>query len=129
MTKMTYVQALENALTLVTDAETRDKLTALRDQLVKRNSAPSKPTKVQVANEGVKATILATLDNADKPLTVTEVQEANADLAALSNQKVSALLAQMVAAGAVVKTVEKRKSYFAPADCDGVQALPHEITV
>lgn len=116
MTKMTYVQALENALTLVTDAETREKLTALRDQLVKRNSAPAKPTKVQVANEGVKATILAALANAGKPLTVTEVQEANADLAALSNQKVSALLAQMVAAGAVVKTVEKRKSYFAPAE-------------
>lgn len=125
MTKMTYVQALENALTLVTDVETRDKLTALRDQLVKRNSAPSKPTKVQVANEGVKATILAALTNAGRPLTVTEVQDTDADLAALSNQKVSALLTQMIAAGVVVKTVDKRKSYFAPAACD---ALSDEIT-
>ena len=47
-----------------------------------------------------------------KPVTVTELQEANEDMANYSNQKLSALLRMLVNAGRIVKTIDKKKSYF-----------------
>ena len=40
------------------------------------------------------------------------MQAFSADLAVYTNQKLSALLTQMKSEGTVVKTVEKKKSYF-----------------
>jgi hypothetical protein len=37
-------------------------------------------------------------------------------LGGLSNQRVSALLRQLVESGEVVKTIDKKKSYFAVAE-------------
>ena len=115
MTKMTYVEALNIALTAVADnAEVTKKLTALREQIAKRNSTENrKPTKAQVANEALKAQVVEVLDTT--PRTVTEVMALSDALGALSNQKVSALLNALVEDGKVVKTTEKRKSYFALA--------------
>lgn len=115
MEKMTYVAALNYVLENVTDLPeaVADKLTALRDQTEKRNSAERKPTKAQLANEGLKAKVAEVL-TAD-PATVTELMARDADLGALSNQKVSALVNALVDEGKAVKTVEKRKSYFARA--------------
>lgn len=115
MTKMTYVEALNIALTAVADnAEVTEKLTALREQIAKRNSTENrKPTKAQVANEALKAQVLELVDTT--PRTVTEIMALSDEISALSNQKVSALLNALVDAGAVVKTTEKRKSYFARA--------------
>ena len=93
--------------------EVVEKLTALRDQTEKRNSAERKPTKAQLANEGLKAKVAEVL-TAD-PATVTEIMARDAELATLSNQKVSALVNALVDEGKAVKTVEKRKSYFARA--------------
>jgi hypothetical protein len=114
MTKMTYVNALDVAIVAVADnAEVAEKLTALRAQIAKKNTAERKPTKTQVANEGIKETIMATLG--DEPMTISDIQDANEELAELSNQKVSALLSDLVNAGKVVRTVVKRKAYFARA--------------
>lgn len=113
MKTLTYVDALNFAIQNLTDADVVAKLTALRDQTAKRNSAERKPTKVQVANEALKATILSALTA--EPATCTEVMAKHPDLATLSNQKVSALLNALVEDGKVTKTVEKRKSYFALA--------------
>jgi predicted transcriptional regulator len=44
--------------------------------------------------------------------TVTEIQKEVAECAELSNQRVSALLRQMVADGVVIRTEDKRKAYF-----------------
>lgn len=80
--------------------------------LAKKNSYKSdKPTKAQVENEGIKSQILAVMENEPNRLfTATEIVKAvNPEL---SNQRVSALLRQMVEAGTVVKTIDKRKSYF-----------------
>ena len=46
---------------------------------------------------------------------LTEIQAKSAVLSELSNQRVSALLRQMIEAGEVVKTTDKKKSYFALA--------------
>ena len=115
MKNITYVEALNIALTAVADnAEVTEKLTALRDQIAKRNSTENrKPTKAQVANEELKAHVLTVVDTT--PRTVTEVMALSDTLSALSNQKVSALLNALTDEGKVTKTVEKRKSYFALA--------------
>ena len=111
MEKMTYVTALNFAIANLTDAAVVEKLTALRDQQIKRNSSERKPTKVQIENERLKGFVFEALG--DKPQTVTEIMATSAELSDLSNQKVSALVNALVDEGKAVKTVEKRKSYFA----------------
>ena len=78
--------------------------------LAKKNASGGerKPTATQRANEGVKEEILAVLS--DEAVTVTEiVKSLEADY---TNQKISALLRQLIADGKVEKVVDKRKSLF-----------------
>lgn len=110
---MTYAQALENAIAVV-DSETAEKLTALKAQLAKKRSASSsKPTKTQIANEGVKAEILEALAHVSEPLTVSEIIALMPN--EYTNQKISALLRQLREAGKVEKFVDKKVSRFALA--------------
>ena len=84
------------------------------DLLAKKNSAEKKPTAQQVANDGIKDAILDGM--ADNRLyTITEIQKEIAECAELSNQRVSALVRQLVADGQVVRTEDKRKAYFSKA--------------
>ena len=78
----------------------------------KKGSANSKKEEEQKV---VMNLIRDTLTVAEKPLTVTGLQQANTELFVLSNQKVSAMLKKMVDNGEVVKTVEKKVSYFSLA--------------
>ena len=96
----TYVAYLENELALL-DKKARNK----------------KATKTQEENVGIKATILEVLAIIGSG-TVTDIQNGNAELSALSNQKVSALVRQLVESGKVVKTVEKKKSIFSLAESE-----------
>ena len=84
-------------------------------ELLDKKASNKKATKTQKANVGIKSTILAILEGA-KPMTVTEMQGASAELGELSNQKVSALVRQLVEAGEVVKTIDKKVSRFSLAD-------------
>ena len=84
-------------------------------ELLDKKASNKKATKTQEANVGIKSTILAILEGA-KPMTVTEMQGASAELGELSNQKVSALVRQLVDAGEVVKTIDKKVSRFSLAD-------------
>ena len=109
MTKLTYSQALEVAINAV-DGEVAEKLKALKASIDKKNASKGerKPTATQKANVGIKEEILVVL--ADGAKTVTEV--AKALDGELSNQKVSALLRQLIADGKVERFEEKRKAYF-----------------
>ena len=79
--------------------------------LAKKNASEKKPTAQQVANEGLKQTILNVLTENGGLMTVTDIQKSCEELAELSNQRISALLRQMV--GVSVERVEdKRKAYF-----------------
>lgn len=79
--------------------------------LNKKNSAPRKPTAKQIANETYKARILAGMG--DEPMTASAITKAVfADEPDVKVQKVSALLKQLVEDNALIKTVEKRVSYF-----------------
>ena len=84
-------------------------------ELLDKKASNKKATKTQEANIGIKATILAVLGSG-KSMTVTEMQGASAELGELSNQKVSALVRQLVEVGKVVKTIDKKVSRFSLAD-------------
>lgn len=105
MTKLTYTVALDVAINAVSDEAIKEKLTALKGQIEKKNSADRKPTKAQVANDALKGEIVAALT---ERMTATEV----AERFEISNQKASALLTALVKAGSVERTVDKRKAYF-----------------
>lgn len=88
------------------------------EQVNKKNAggADRKPTKTQVANEGIKVDILSALSAVGKPATIGELCKVSPALAVYSNQKISALLTQLGKSGEVVRTEVKGKAHFALAD-------------
>ena len=96
----TYVEYLENELALLD-----------------KKASNKKATKTQEENVGIKATILEVLATIGSG-TVTDIQNGNEELSALSNQKVSALVRQLVESGDVVKTTDKKKSIFSLAESE-----------
>ena len=110
MTKITYIDALNAALTCDLSDEIKEKLTALKEQLTKRNTAKSgKPTKTQRENVEVKERIREYLTHTLQGLRAGEI----AKELDLSCQKVSALLKQMKDEGVVVtREGEKRTTLF-----------------
>ena len=95
-----YVAYLENELALL-DKKAQNK----------------KATKTQEQNVGIKATILKVLATIGSG-TVTDIQNGNEELSTLSNQKVSALVRQLVESGEVVRTTDKKKSIFSLAESE-----------
>lgn len=81
-------------------------------ELLNRKAQNKKATKVQEANVGLKALIVDVLNEKGVAMTVTEIQSANAELGAFSNQKVSALVKQLVDDKVVNKVVDKKVSRF-----------------
>lgn len=79
--------------------------------LAKKNSAEKKPTAVQVANEGIKDAIVDAME-VGKKYTITDLMKSVPACADLSNQRVSALVRQLVNDEVLVRTEEKRKAYF-----------------
>ena len=84
-------------------------------ELLSKKSARTAPTKTQVENENIKNVIVDTLKALDRPVIITELQSANPELATYSNQKISALLTQLVNANIVTRIVDKKKAYFSIA--------------
>ena len=82
--------------------------------LDRKNSGERKPTATQQMNAVIKERILDFM-KPNRLYTVTEIQkgvEVPEGVDELSNQKVSALLRQLDDAGKVVKTVDKRKTFY-----------------
>lgn len=75
-----------------------------------RNSAPKKPTATQVANAELKETILAAMEPGVK-MTCTEVCKM---VGVESNQRVSAVLNQMVKVGTLMKETGKKSLFYLP---------------
>ena len=94
----TYIAYLENELALLN-----------------KKAQNKKATKTQEQNVSIKATILKVLATIGSG-TVTDIQNGNEELSALSNQKVSALVRQLVESGEVVRTTDKKKSIFSLAE-------------
>lgn len=85
-------------------------------ELLDKKASNKRPTKVQVENENIKGIIIETLENLGKAVSISEMQEASEVLANLSNQKISALLTQLVKAEKVARVEDKRKTLFKIVD-------------
>ena len=79
--------------------------------LAKKNSAEKKPTATQTANVGIKKAIVDGMEMGKK-YTITDLMKSIPAIADLSNQRVSALVRQLIDDEIVVRTEEKRKAYF-----------------
>ena len=89
--------------------------------LAKKNSGEKKPTATQTANVGIKSAILAGME-VGKKYTITDLMKSIPEIAELSNQRVSALVRQLIDSGEVERTEEKRKAYFSKvADLEDVE--------
>lgn len=84
-------------------------------KLLDSHKATSKKcfTAMQKANLEVKENIVEALTMADGNVTVSDLINSSDALRGLTNQKVSALLRQLVLDGKVAKTIEGKKAYFA----------------
>lgn len=80
----------------------------------KKASAPKKETEQDKVKDGIKSAVLTYLrENADKRFTITTLMKEVPGLPAdISNQKLTALVRQLLLAELVVKEVDKRVSYF-----------------
>ena len=112
MEKMTNVKALSYVLANceLTD-EVREKVEKMKAQFEKKNSAEKKPTANQVANEGIKEAILSSMESG-KLYSITDLIKEVPACADLTNQKVSALVKQMISDNLVERVEEKRKAFF-----------------
>ena len=94
--------------------EVREKLEALKASIAKKNTAERKPTATQTANEGFKVAILNGLESG-KAYTITDIIKSVDEVSELSNQRVSAIVRQLVESGSLVREEVKRKAYFSLA--------------
>ena len=86
---------------------------------LEKKAGTKKPTKTQEANVGIKADIKAVLAEAGKPMTVSAILATGKFAEGTTPQKITALLRQLIEAGEVVKTVDKKTSLFAVVTAEG----------
>ena len=129
-TTLTQAYALELAIQIISECysdkaielnedisidsnELIDKLNSMLMTIKNKSHRPSKAdTAKQVENDKLADIIIETLMNSENPMTITEMQKSNEELAEYSNQKISAIIRKLVESAQVIKTVEKKKSYF-----------------
>jgi len=83
--------------------------------LAKKNSADKKPTAQQEANAVIKTAVLEVLADGKKRTVSDLLKEVPGLPDTMTNQRMSALVRQMVDAGQVVRSEDKRKAFFAIA--------------
>lgn len=84
--------------------------------LENKKASVRKPTANQTENETFKKEIVNFLETNEGKFTITEMCENISCLKEISNQRVSAVLKQLVDNGNIVKTYEKRKAYFSKGE-------------
>jgi len=84
-------------------------------ELLEKKASKSSQTKTQKENAILIERVFSALATVGRPVTVTELQTEVDEMSSYSNQKLSALLKKLVDCDRVVKTVDKKKSYFSIA--------------
>lgn len=113
-TNITKVQALQSAIAGDLSAEVIAKLQTMLEAEQNRKTI-KKPTANQVANVGFKALIAESLE-AGVLYSVADIMKAEILPAEVSNQRVTALMRALVADGVLVKTEDKRKTFYSLAE-------------
>ena len=80
--------------------------------LLTKKASSSAKTKTQIENENIKEKIVTILTEINAPVTITDMQKASDCMAQYSNQKLSALLTQLIEEKRVQRIVDKKKAYF-----------------
>ena len=96
-------------------ANGREDLVAFIDheiELLNKKTSTSKESQTQKENLVIMDKLYNELANMDRAVTISEFQANSEYASTLSNQKISALFKKMKEAGKIVKTTEKKKSYF-----------------
>ena len=115
MEKMTNSKALAFVLGMEgIPSDVREKLVNIKASIDKKNSAERKPTATQTENVGLKSAILEGMESG-KAYTIGDLMKEIPALADLTNQRVSALMRQLIEAKLVVRIEDKRKAYFSLA--------------
>ena len=115
MTKAQKFQILADLPAVKADPMLSEFIAHEMELLAKKNTADKKPTAQQEANAVIKQNVLTVLADGEKR-TVSDLLKAVPDLPdTMTNQRMSALVRQMVDAGEVIRTEDKRKAYFSKA--------------
>ena len=121
-TKLTKVEKFAMVLELVKGNEMLEEFINHEIELLSNKKKGTGKTKVQKENEELKVQLVSALAELGKKVTVSEfMAQSTSAVATLSNQKLSALLRQLVEEGKVVKTSEKKKSYFEVVTAENVE--------
>ena len=108
--------AMISAVVEKAEVENKDemlKALAHEIELLDNKKSKSGQSKIQKENEALKEEILVELIEINKPVTVSDFQAVTRFAPPeFSNQKISALLNQLVKEGRVYKEIIKKKSYF-----------------
>lgn len=117
MTKREYFTILANTVKEVEMENKEDVLTFIEHEieLLNRKHSSNGTSKTQKENLVIMKNIVSALETVGRPVTISELQKEVETMSEYSNQKLSALLKKLVADERVVKTTEKKKSYFSVA--------------
>ena len=119
--RITKAQKFEDVIALLTGGEAKfidedGAVEFIRSEmalLARKNASDSrKPTATQEANAKYKALIVEFLAMQDAGKTCTEIAKGVPELGDFNNQKIAALMRQLVEAGSVSKATVKGKSIF-----------------
>ena len=115
MTKRDYfnglLEVIENHKDSIENYEEFKAFIEREIELLNKKRSNSKPTKMQIENEKIKAKILEVLTDVNEVMTISELMTADG-LENYSNQKLSVLCHQLVNEHKVVNTKVKKVSYF-----------------
>lgn len=112
--KITKKERFAQLLTIPAIANDADMVEFINHEieLLSNKNGSRAETKTQKENVVLKDRIHEVLATIGKPVTITEFQESCPEMGTYTNQKLSALMAQMVRGGSVEKVMVKGKAYF-----------------
>lgn len=115
--KMTKREMFNEVIAIATEVGREDIVEFANHEieLLEKKASKSGSTKTQKENVEIMTRLIEELDTIGKAVTITEMQRFSEYAGTFSNQKISALLKKLVDEGKVVKTVDKKKSYFSVA--------------
>ena len=121
--RITKAQKFEDVISLLSGEnakfiDTDGAIEFIRNEMVllaKKNTSDRKPTATQEANVKYRNLIIEFLSMQDSGKTCTEIAKGVDELSEFNNQKIAALMRQLVEAGKVTKATVKGKSIFSVA--------------
>ena len=118
MKKITKKEVYGEMLRIFTDMERQDLVEFVEHEieLIEKKASRNVTTQTQKENIELVEMIYNELKRIGTPVTITDLQKQSEKVGEYSNQKISALMKKLVDSERVIKTIEKKKSYFSIAE-------------